>query len=128
MGHRIAGLALGASSGSDRRRENRPDQRPDPQVCPAGRQGLSVLSRAEPSPMAPHAHGERGRQLLRNVWAYLVICRGHFADVLHAGPVQFRTGWFVESLATQTLFIFAIRSRRVPFFRSKPGLVLTSAA
>jgi len=30
--------------------------------------------------------------LLRNVWAYLVICCGHFPDVLHAGPVQFRTG------------------------------------
>jgi Mg2+-importing ATPase len=78
--------------------------------------------------MAPHAHGERGRQLLRNLWAYLVICCGHFPDVLHAGPVQFRTGWFVESLATQTLIIFAIRTRRVPFFRSRPGLVLTLAA
>jgi len=42
--------------------------------------------------------------------------------------VQFRTGWFVESLATQTLIIFAIRTRRVPFFRSRPGLVLTLAA
>ena len=30
--------------------------------------------------------------LLRNVWAYLVIRCGHFPDVLHAGPVQFRTG------------------------------------
>ena len=66
--------------------------------------------------------------LLCNVWAYLVICCGHFPDVLHAGPVQFRTGWFVESLATQTLIIFAIRTRRVPFFRSRPGLVLTLAA
>jgi Mg2+-importing ATPase len=48
--------------------------------------------------------------------------------VLHAGPVEFRTGWFVESLATQTLIIFAIRTRRVPFYRSRPGLVLTVAA
>src|SRR6185295_9846671 len=30
--------------------------------------------------------------LLRNAWAYLVIRCGHFPDVLHAGPVQFRTG------------------------------------
>ena len=66
--------------------------------------------------------------LLRNVWASLVIFCGHFPDVLHAGPVQFRTGWFVESLATQTLIIFAIRTRRVPLFRSRPGLVLTLAA
>ena len=34
----------------------------------------------------------------------------------------------MESLATQTLIIFAIRTRRVPFFRSRPGLVLTLAA
>jgi P-type Mg2+ transporter len=48
--------------------------------------------------------------------------------VFHAGPAQFRTGWFVESLATQTLVIFAIRTRRVPFFRSHPSLPLTLAA
>jgi Mg2+-importing ATPase len=46
----------------------------------------------------------------------------------HAGPAQFRSGWFVESLATQTLIIFAIRTRRVPFFRSHPSLPLTLAA
>jgi Mg2+-importing ATPase len=34
----------------------------------------------------------------------------------HAGPALFRSGWFVESLATQTLVIFAIRTRRIPFF------------
>ena len=48
--------------------------------------------------------------------------------VFHAGPAQFRSGWFVESLATQTLIIFAIRTRRVPFFRSHPSLPLTLAA
>ena len=40
--------------------------------------------------------------------------------VFHAGPALFQTGWFVESLATQTLVIFVIRTRRVPFFRSRP--------
>jgi Mg2+-importing ATPase len=49
-------------------------------------------------------------------------------NVLHAGPVAFRTGWFVESLATQSLIVFAIRTRRVPFFRSHPSLPLTLAA
>ena len=43
-------------------------------------------------------------------------------------PAEFRSGWFVESLATQTLVIFAIRTRRVPFFRSHPSLPLTLAA
>ena len=41
--------------------------------------------------------------------------------VLHAAPPEFRTGWFVESLATQTLIIFVIRTRRTPFFRSRPS-------
>jgi Mg2+-importing ATPase len=48
--------------------------------------------------------------------------------VFHSGPAQFRTGWFVESLATQTLVIFAIRTKRIPFFRSHPSLPLTLAA
>lgn len=52
---------------------------------------------------------------------------GLMLGVLHAGPVEFRTGWFVESLATQTLIIFAIRTRRVPFLRSRPGGLLTAA-
>jgi Mg2+-importing ATPase len=47
---------------------------------------------------------------------------------LHAGPVEFRTGWFVESLATQTLVVFAIRTRQVPFLRSRPSLPLTLTA
>ncbi|HEY8300677.1 MAG TPA: magnesium-translocating P-type ATPase [Jatrophihabitans sp.] len=46
-------------------------------------------------------------------------------QVFHAGPAEFRSGWFVESLATQTLVIFAIRTRRVPFFHSRPSLPLT---
>ncbi|MCI4675118.1 magnesium-translocating P-type ATPase [Candidatus Mycolicibacterium alkanivorans] len=50
---------------------------------------------------------------------------GLMLGVLHAGPVEFRTGWFVESLATQTLIIFAIRTRRIPFLRSRPGALLT---
>jgi Mg2+-importing ATPase len=43
-------------------------------------------------------------------------------SVLHAGHVEFRTGWFVESIATQTLVIYVIRTRRIPFFRSRPSL------
>jgi P-type Mg2+ transporter len=48
----------------------------------------------------------------------------------HAGPALFRSGWFVESLATQTLVIFAIWTRRIPFFRSRPSvpLLLTALA
>jgi Mg2+-importing ATPase len=42
--------------------------------------------------------------------------------ILNAGHSEFRTGWFVESLATQTLVVFLIRTRRVPFFKSRPSL------
>jgi Mg2+-importing ATPase len=42
--------------------------------------------------------------------------------VLHAGHSEFRSGWFVESLATQTLVVFVIRTRRVPFIRSRPSV------
>src|ERR1035437_6756136 len=44
--------------------------------------------------------------------------------ILHAGPTEFRTGWFVESLATQTLVIYVIRTRRVPFWRSRPSTAM----
>jgi P-type Mg2+ transporter len=42
----------------------------------------------------------------------------------HASHTLFRSGWFVESLATQSLAIFVIRTRRVPFFRSRPSAAL----
>lgn len=47
--------------------------------------------------------------------------------VFHAGPTLFRTGWFVESLATQSLVIFLIRTHRIPFFRSMAGAPLIGA-
>ncbi|MFL6099408.1 MAG: magnesium-translocating P-type ATPase [Actinomycetales bacterium] len=47
---------------------------------------------------------------------------------LHAGADLFRSGWFVESLATQTLVIFAIRTRRTPFLRSRASRPLTVAS
>ena len=36
-----------------------------------------------------------------------------------AGVALFQTGWFIESMTTQTLVVFAIRTRRL-FIRSKP--------
>ena len=44
--------------------------------------------------------------------------------VFNAGPVLFHTGWFVESLATQTLVLFVIRTAGNPL-RSRPSLPLT---
>jgi Mg2+-importing ATPase len=45
----------------------------------------------------------------------------------HAHATLFRSGWFVESLATQSLVIFAIRTRRVPFLRSAPSRPLVAS-
>jgi P-type Mg2+ transporter len=48
--------------------------------------------------------------------------------VFHAPMELFRTVWFLESLCTQTVIIFAIRTTRVPFYKSHPSrfLVLSS--
>jgi Mg2+-importing ATPase len=43
--------------------------------------------------------------------------------VFQAGEKLFHTGWFIESMATQVLVIFIIRTRRNPF-RSRPNLWL----
>ena len=50
-------------------------------------------------------------------------------SLFNAHESLFRTGWFVESIATQVLVIFVIRTRRNPL-RSHPNrwLVLTSVA
>ena len=44
--------------------------------------------------------------------------------VLHAGEVLFHTGWFIESLVTQVMVIFVIRTRGNPL-ASQPSLALT---
>jgi Mg2+-importing ATPase len=45
----------------------------------------------------------------------------------HASQPEFRTGWFVESLATQTLVIFVIRTMGDPL-KSRPSLPLAITA
>ncbi|MCL4367144.1 magnesium-translocating P-type ATPase [Patescibacteria group bacterium] len=45
--------------------------------------------------------------------------------VFNASERLFQTGWFIESLATQLLIIFSIRTIRSPFFKSWPSLLLT---
>lgn len=47
--------------------------------------------------------------------------------ILGAGEALFRTGWFIESIATQVLVIFVIRTRRNPF-KSRPNLWLATTS
>jgi Mg2+-importing ATPase len=44
--------------------------------------------------------------------------------VFKASAPLFQTAWFIESLFTQTLVIFIIRTRKTPFYRSKPSKLL----
>ena len=48
--------------------------------------------------------------------------------VFHAPAELFRTVWFLESLCTQTIVIFAIRTKRVPFWKSAPGRYVVMAS
>jgi Mg2+-importing ATPase len=47
--------------------------------------------------------------------------------IFHANQVLFHTGWFIESLATQVLVIFVLRTRRSPF-RSRPHRLLAATS
>ncbi|MCX6682456.1 MAG: cation transporting ATPase C-terminal domain-containing protein, partial [Methanoregula sp.] len=48
--------------------------------------------------------------------------------IFHAPVEMFRTVWFLESLCTQTLIIFAIRTTKVPFFKSLPSRLLVASS
>ena len=47
--------------------------------------------------------------------------------VFHANEALFQTGWFIESLATQVLVIFVLRTRRNPL-RSRPHPLLAATS
>ena len=48
--------------------------------------------------------------------------------IFHASVEMFRTVWFLESLCTQTIIIFAIRTTKVPFFKSFPSRLLVTSS
>ncbi|HXH27239.1 MAG TPA: magnesium-translocating P-type ATPase, partial [Candidatus Acidoferrum sp.] len=62
---------------------------------------------------------------ISSVYDFLTF--GMLLYVFHASVTTFQTGWFVESLATQVLVVFFIRTARIPAYKSKPGkwLVIT---
>ena len=45
--------------------------------------------------------------------------------IFHASEALFHTGWFVESLMTQTLIIHVIRTNLIPFIQSRASWQLT---
>ncbi len=48
--------------------------------------------------------------------------------IFEANSALFQTSWFIESICTQTLIVFVIRTRLVPFYKSKPSRLLILCA
>lgn len=61
-------------------------------------------------------------------YATFALMYFYFGAATEAGASLFQTGWFVESLVSQTLIIHIIRTGRVPFIQSRASgpLILTS--
>jgi len=62
--------------------------------------------------------------MLSAVFDYLTF--GALLLLLHAQPVQFRTGWFLESVISSALVVLVVRSRE-SIRKSKPGKYLVRA-
>jgi Mg2+-importing ATPase len=63
-----------------------------------------------------------------SIFDYLTF--GVMLFVFAAPPALFQTAWFLESISTQSLIIFVIRTRRTPFYKSHPSkpLIFTTLA
>ena len=115
---------------------------PDPDQQPA----LRLLADTDPDrrrrpgagrPTAPLEIGDIARYILcigpcssvfdYTTYAMMVFVFGCWEP---ASAPLFRTGWFVESLLTQTLIIHIIRTNQIPFFQSRASwpLIMTTAA
>ena len=59
---------------------------------------------------------------------FVMLCVFHTWANTEANAALFHTGWFVESLLTQTLIVHIIRTSKIPFFQSiasKPLIIST---
>jgi len=67
---------------------------------------------------------------ISSIFDYVTYFTMIFAFGAWDNPALFQTGWFVESLLTQTLIIHIIRTAKIPFLQSlaSPALIATSLA
>jgi Mg2+-importing ATPase len=56
---------------------------------------------------------------------YDFLTYGIMLFIFGASQSLFQSGWFVESFWTETLIIFVIRTRKIPFWKSRPSKWLT---
>ncbi len=61
---------------------------------------------------------------ISSVFDYLTYFTMLYAFGAWDNPSLFQTGWFVESLLSQTLIVHVIRTGRIPFFQSQASLPL----
>ena len=57
---------------------------------------------------------------------YDFLTYGVMLFIFHSSAELFHTGWFIESLCTQTLVIHVIRTGKIPFIESRPSRFLMS--
>jgi Mg2+-importing ATPase len=62
--------------------------------------------------------------VLSSVFDFLTF--GVLRMMFNAGPEEFRTGWFVESVVSASLIVLIVRTRH-PFYRTMPGWQLLAA-
>lgn len=60
--------------------------------------------------------------LVSSIFDFLVFFLLFF--VFHLPEHQFQTGWLLESIATQTLVVHIIRTKKIPFLESRPSKYL----
>ena len=48
-------------------------------------------------------------------------------NIFHFGENLFQTGWFLESIATQTFVVYIIRTKKIPFLQSRPSKALLAS-
>ncbi|MEK7648656.1 MAG: magnesium-translocating P-type ATPase [Patescibacteria group bacterium] len=67
---------------------------------------------------------------ISSLFDYLTFCLMLFVFQAWTNPALFHTGWFVESLLSQTLIIHVIRTKKIPFIQSNASLpvILTTIA
>lgn len=61
------------------------------------------------------------------MWFVFGCCQFSHVGGAQAGYLEklFQTGWFVESLLTQTLIVHIIRTKKIPFFQSRASVTMT---
>jgi len=63
--------------------------------------------------------------LISSIFDFVTI--SSLVYLLNAGPALFRTGWFIESVMSEILVTFSIRTKR-RFYKSKPSNLLIAAS